>query len=452
MYFKVFNMKLFQFNKAAVGGFGSVLLSIVLSACSDSSSSGSASTAGAGESVSGAINAAAGAPSGNEGDCAAVTDGVNWDALMTENCRNLSDYNLFQNSEDTTQNPNAGGVLYDLTTPLFTDYASKYRYVFVPEGKTIKYNANEVLEFPVGTVLAKTFTMPVDTSMREGDEYVIETRLMILREGGWIARPYYWNDADATDATLQIASKKVAVTTTHKGNTMSFDYIVPSQASCLACHAVQSADGPKVNLPIGPKSRFLNRDFDFHEGNTAGLTEAVTRNQLEFWAEKGILEGLPAIDQVATTPVYRDGDEAALTNLSTAEINDRAEAYLDINCAHCHRADLTISEIKLADGTSLPDGYRGAAGSTGVQVEYNRDFDADPTKFGVCKTPVAGGHNSYPRDVVPGRADLSYLKFRVETTESRHKMPELGRVTSHSEGVDLITAWIDNMPAASCTP
>ena len=46
-----------------------------------------------------------------------------------------------------------------------------------------------------------------------------------------------------------------------------------------------------------------NRDFDFHEGNTAGLTEAVTRNQLEFWAEKGILEGLPAIDQVATTPV-----------------------------------------------------------------------------------------------------------------------------------------------------
>lgn len=445
-------MKNFQIKKTAVGGFATVFMSILLAACSDSSSNGPASGTVVKSASDGAINALAGAPSGGEGDCSAVTSGVNWDALMTKNCPNLSDYNLFKDPTDTTQMPNSGGVLYDLTTPLFTDYASKYRYVFVPEGKKIKYSANEVLEFPIGTVLAKTFTMPVDTSMREGDEYVIETRLMILREKGWIARPYYWDGADATDANLQISSKKVAVTTTHKGNTMSFDYIVPSQASCLACHAVQSTDGPKVNLPIGPKSRFLNRDFNFNDSNTAGLAESVTRNQLEFWAEKGILEGLPAIDQVATTPTYKDGDEAALPNLSISEINDRAEAYLDINCAHCHRADLTISEIKLADGTNLPDGYRGAAGSTGVQLEYNRDFDADSTKFGVCKTPVAGGHNSYPKDVVPGRADLSYLKFRIETTEPRHKMPELGRVTSHTEGVDLITAWIDNMPAANCTP
>ena len=442
-------MNLFQIKKALIGAI-SVAMMAGLSACSDDSSSSSATATGVVSSS--AINAGAGAPSGNEGDCAADTEGVNWDALMTENCTNLSDYNLFKDATDTTQNPNAGGVLYDLTTPLFTDYASKYRYVFVPEGKKIQYNANEVLEFPVGTVLAKTFTMPVDTSMREGDEYVIETRLFILRENGWVARPYYWDGASATDASLQIASKAVPVTTTHNGNVMSFDYIVPSQASCLACHAVQSADGPKVSLPIGPKARFLNRDFEFNSVNTAGLTETVTLNQLTFWTEKGILEGLPTIEQVATTPAYNDGDEAALANLSESEIKDRAEAYLDINCAHCHRSDLTISEIKLADGSNLAAGYRGAAGSTGVQVEYNRDFDADSTKFGVCKTPVAGGHSSYPQDVVPGRADLSYLKFRVETTESRHKMPELGRVTSHSEGVDLITAWINQMPAASCTP
>ncbi len=444
-------MNLVKIKKAAIGSLGMMAMVTLLSACSDDSDSGSSASSDS-TTTGGDINAKAGAPTSNEGDCSAVTDGVNWDALMTENCPNLSDYNLFKDPTDTTQNPNAGGVLYDLTTPLFTDYASKYRYMFVPEGKKIKYNANEVLEFPIGTVLAKTFAMPVDTSMREGDEYVIETRLMILRENGWVARPYYWENASSTDAGLQISSKVVPVTTTHNGNVMSFDYIVPSQASCLACHAVQSAGNPKVTLPIGPKSRFVNRDFDFNSTNTAGLTEAVTRNQLEFWAEKGIFEGLPAIEDVATTPAYQDGDEAALANLSEPEIKDRAEAYLDINCAHCHRSDLTISEIKLADGTNLPEGYRGAAGSTGVQMEYNRDFDADPSKFGVCKTPVAGGLNAYPQDVVPSRADLSYLKFRVETTESRHKMPELGRTTSHSEGVDLITAWINQMPAANCTP
>jgi uncharacterized repeat protein (TIGR03806 family) len=426
----------------------------MMAACSDSGSSGSSgNSSDGGATTSGMINSGASAASGNEGNCDANTAGVNWDALMTENCPNLSDYNLFQDATDPTTNPNAGGVIFDLTTPLFTDYATKYRFVFVPEGEKIEYNENEVLNFPVGSVIVKTFTMPVDTSAREGAEVVIETRLLIHRENGWVARPYYWNPGSgATDASLSISSKTVSVTTTHNGNPMTFDYIVPSQASCLSCHAVQSAGLPKITLPIGPKARFLNRDYDYNSGSALIQTEAETANQLTYWAEHGILSGLPNVATVPVTPTYRDGDEAGLANMSEAEVQDAAEAYLDINCAHCHRAGLTIAEIELGDGSNVADSYRGAAGSTGVHLEYNRNFEDDQAKFGVCKTPVAGGHNDYPQDVVPSRADLSYLRFRVETTDSRHKMPELGRVTTHGEGVSLISAWINQMDPAACTP
>jgi len=146
--------------------------------------------------------------------CSTQTSGVNWGALLTENCTDLSDYNLFEDSTDPTKNPNSNGLPYDLSTALFTDYASKYRFVFIPEGQKAIYSENEVLEFPIGTVLVKTFAMPEITFDRGGNELLIETRLLIHREGGWIARPYYWEAPDeATFAITGIAIENM--TTIH---------------------------------------------------------------------------------------------------------------------------------------------------------------------------------------------------------------------------------------------
>ena len=106
------------------------------------------------------LNDGAGAPSSSQGDCDAKTSRVNWNALMDTNCQNLSDYNLFSDQTDPTANPNTGGVPYDLSVALFTDYASKYRFVFIPEGSKAQYSEAEVMDFPLGTVLVKTFAMP----------------------------------------------------------------------------------------------------------------------------------------------------------------------------------------------------------------------------------------------------------------------------------------------------
>ena len=67
----------------------------------------------------------------------------------------LSDYGLF--TDQRGREPAAGVVKYDLINPLFSDYADKHRFVFVPDGQAASYVEGDVLDFPVGTVLVKTF-------------------------------------------------------------------------------------------------------------------------------------------------------------------------------------------------------------------------------------------------------------------------------------------------------
>jgi uncharacterized repeat protein (TIGR03806 family) len=411
-----------------------VLAFLMLSIAACSSSSSSSSTEDADNLPSSSIlNAGASAPSGEDGDCNAAVSGVNWDALMDSNCSKLSDYNLFQDQTDPTAGPNAGGVPYDLSVALFTDYASKYRYVFIPEGSAASYSEAEVMDFPVGSVLVKTFAMPENTAFRDGAELLIETRLLIHRQNGWVALPYYWDPEDnGDDASLAPLGEDIAnMTTSHNGVDLDFTYSVPDWTACTSCHT-RLSEGESTFMPIGPKARFLNKDFTYDDSQVA--------NQLTYWAEGGILTGLPD-DMSSIMKATSFDDSIVASNLSDEALNDTAKAYLDINCAHCHRNELTLGE-----------GFSGPAGSSGLQVEYNRPYADDPTKFGTCKVAVAGGDDDYPFDVIPQDSGNSYLLFRMNTNDSRHRMPELGRATIHDEGVALIRAWIDSLPAASCTP
>lgn len=278
--------------------------SVLLAACGGGGSGDSSVDEGSGLTGS-ALNASAGAPTGSEGSCSATTDGVNWDALMTEVCPKLSDYNLFADASDPTSGPTRGGVPYDLSTALFSDYTTKYRFVFVPEGQQVGYNASEVLEFPVGTVIAKTFALPENTAMRDGAELVIETRLLIHRTDGWIALPYYWSSE--SDATLAIAGKRLTdlSTVNNQGQALTFDYAVPKAADCTSCHSiVPDLAGPddqreQIFLPIGPKARYLNTNFSYPDG--------TVYNQLQYWAEGELLTGLPGdFNTVEKAPVFDD--------------------------------------------------------------------------------------------------------------------------------------------------
>src|SRR5450755_4027378 len=56
---------------------------------------------------------------------------------------------------------NSGVVPYDLNTPLFSDYAHKLRTVWMPRGAAAHYDADGGFDFPVGTIISKTFYYPL---------------------------------------------------------------------------------------------------------------------------------------------------------------------------------------------------------------------------------------------------------------------------------------------------
>ena len=122
--------------------------------------------------------------------------------LAAKPAATLDAYRLF--TDVGGREPNAGVVPYALNTPLFSDYAAKARFLYLPPGSAARYRPQGVLDLPVGATLIKTFAYPAD--FRRPDEKVraVETRLLIHRRSGWVALAYVWN-ADQTQAVLKRA-------------------------------------------------------------------------------------------------------------------------------------------------------------------------------------------------------------------------------------------------------
>ena len=312
----------------------------------------------------------------------------------------LADYRLF--ADAGARRPNAGLTPYTLNTPLFSDYAEKFRYAFVPPGTKVGYRADGVLDFPVGAVLVKTFAYPADLRRRDEKVRFLETRLLIRRKTGWVALAYVWN-AEQTEAVLKRAGARLDVSFIDaKGEPRHVDYAVPNVNQCKECHSV---DGELA--PIGPKARNLNGPFAYPGGS---------ENQLARWRRIGLLQGGPTKAIAPRTAVWNDPREP---------LEARARAYLDANCAHCHNP-------------------RGMASNSGLFLELEQ---ADPTAQGIEKRPVAAGRGGadFAYDIAPGDPAQSILYYRMASTEPGVMMPELSRSLPHDEGLALIREYIASL-------
>src|SRR4030081_3102584 len=109
----------------------------------------------------------------------------------------LDVYRLF--TDPGAQQPNAGVTPYALNPPLFSDYAEKPRFLYLPPGTHARYRPTGALDLPVGATLIKTFAYPADLRRPGETLRLIETRLLIHRRAGWTALTYVWND-DRTEA------------------------------------------------------------------------------------------------------------------------------------------------------------------------------------------------------------------------------------------------------------
>lgn len=350
----------------------------------------------------------------SEINCAANPDDIAWQALLTENCNRLSDFGLFESASNPRESPRFPGLAFKLATELFTDYAHKYRFFFVPEGKII-YQSLAAFDFPIGSVLVKTFVLPESNQANAAND-MIETRLLIRRENGWVGLPYVWNDTK-TEAYLVLTGRAIEKQITVDGVGEVFDYQVPSVADCKTCHIVRTNELNKT-APIGLKMRHLNRNI---------IDNGEEKNQLLSWQEKGLLQGLPAdLSQLASIPVWQD---------SSRELQDRAKGYLDINCSHCHTPG-------------------GKGSESGMYLEYWRAPDL--FDHGICKRPGGfnGGDKGLVYDIVPGDADQSLIPYRMSLLASegdaKGQMPPLARHVNHVEAIELIKQWINAMPYQEC--
>ena len=70
----------------------------------------------------------------------------------------------------------------------------------MPKGKKAIFKINDVYQFPVGSVLVKTFSY----TMQDGQKKKLETRLLLHQEAGWKAHTYVWNEAQ-DKALLKVA-------------------------------------------------------------------------------------------------------------------------------------------------------------------------------------------------------------------------------------------------------
>lgn len=384
---------------------------------------------------------------------AAVPAGQINAAAYAVNCPLLSQYQLFADAEDPLSTPNGRGIPYVLNSKLFTDYSTKHRVLYLPAGEQASYRdtaegVNATILFPVGTILAKTFAFADETA---GVEVPAETRLLIKRARNdgqvyWDGLEYIWTQTDghwSAHLALEGGSSSARWDYTdvdsgerHIGSTDA--YLFPNGSQCVTCHS--NNDVEPGAAPIGPKPRNLNRAYSSESPiDSAQAHHPVAGyNQLVYWCQNGYMTNCPsdlAVDAetlIATSiehlPIFNVPGDSGYPAGSPDDIEARARAYLEINCAHCHNP-------------------HGQASNTGMYVDWARPVNG---VYGICKGPTATGtegRGGRSVDIHPGDASDSIIPYRLgpDATTVAARMPPLARSVVHTEGYDLLVDWIDNV-------
>jgi uncharacterized repeat protein (TIGR03806 family) len=314
----------------------------------------------------------------------------------------LSDYNFFKGNIKE-QKPSYGVIPYKPNSELFSDYALKNRFVWMPNGVKATFNGDgNVLELPIGSALIKNFyyenVQPNNTTK------IIETRIMIRKSTGWIFANYIWND-EQSDALLTTQSTARDLSWKDANNVVhTLNYRTPEvDFECLRCH---STFNNQIINPLGIKPQNINYNFNYTDGS---------KNQLNKLIEFGYLENnLP--DQINSTVDFND---------TSKSLDLRVRSYFDANCAHCHENG-------------------GEASSHNLRFAFNETIN--PVKMGVTAHAAhyLEGYNNVT--VTPGNVNLSILHYRINTeNDLLYIMPPLIRTKRHTEAVQLIETWINSL-------
>jgi hypothetical protein len=168
---------------------------------------------------------------------------------------------------------------------LWSDAASKRRWIWLPPGTQIDTSDQSSWQFPIGTKLWKEFT-------RDGTR--VETRLLQRLPDGWTGVAYLWR-LDESDAIAAPFGAIDALGTPHD---------VPAANECDACH------GGRSSHALG---------FSAVQLAQPGQADALS------------LDELVRLELVSRAPTI-------VPSVPGNETEQAALGYLHANCSHCHNA------------------------------------------------------------------------------------------------------------------
>ena len=288
----------------------------------------------------------------------------------TAPAQRLSQLGLFDDLR--SQRAASGVVPYTVAVALYSDGASKHRFLSPPPGTELQYR-DERWVLPVGTRLIKTFYFPLDARDPAQGETLIETRILEQTDAGIRKGTYRWN-AEQTDALCSGGNEDVSVPFIDAaGGAHQETFHIPGTTRCDTCH--QSGAESRA---LGIRARQMNVDGGYDDGTT---------NQIDHLVLLGALDTAPP---PATRPVLSDP-------FGSAPLSDRATSYLDVNCGSCHSAD-------------------GYAAGTGV------DWDLGHAQDAFCRpTASVDGRD---RVIVPGHPEASEFLARMNSSDPFLHMPQ----------------------------
>jgi glucose/arabinose dehydrogenase/mono/diheme cytochrome c family protein len=337
----------------------------------------------------------------------------------------LSETGLFRDTPSLT--PQAALIPYEVNVPAWHDGANSKRYIALPNAERMEVMEPAGWNFPDGTALVQTLSLG---SLR------IETRVLLRQQGLWSGYSYAWNETQSD-----------AVRVPKEGDTRLLSgqrpWRFPGRQECAFCHSraanfVLGLSTPQLNRPgrngvnqIAQWERDGWLKFNHAATEQAEWTDEFSRLHLGDVAKQARLDlVLPAAGQrqprqespllphaVVDLPRLVDPHD------QSAALHDRARAYLQANCAHCHvRSGGGNSNMQL--GSNLADADMGI-------------LDATPLHgaFGIAEARLAA----------PGEPGRSVLIYRP-AIRGANQMPPVGTMVPDSEGVALLSQWIGSLP------
>ncbi len=306
-----------------------------------------------------------------------------------------------------------GVIPYKTNSPLWSDGASKKRWVSIPNDgafdtpdEQVVFSEQDHWKFPPGTVFIKHFELPVDENNPSVTKR-LETRFFIIdKESNAYGITYKWNDA-GTDAFLLDGelTESYAVQMAD-GSTKNQEWNYPNTLQCNSCHT------PNAGFVLGVKTAQLNGDFEY---------DNAIANQLSTWDNLGIFSN--SISDIS----LEDLPKAVALDDQSASDADRVFSYLDANCAHCHQ----------------PNGVNGVFDA---RLSTPLEHKSLVQNFGVSHNTPFGA-----KMIVPLMPEESQVWIR-DNSIATDKMPPLSKNVIDEEYIEVLTRWINEIDESTIGP